>query len=333
MLTVRYETWYCVHGPYHVATNLGVNAKRFMYDVNEDGFSDVVLWYPEQGIWTLARNRNGTGAFDHEVILDDSSFCRTISAFFTNVGRISSQSSPHLLCIAPNGTVFAKSLVAPQSWSVWGQGVGPTPQLPIGLADANGDGLQDLIIPSATRVLVATSSGASFSTPRDWLDMDLATVTAIAYGDVNGDGLSDIGMKAKQCVLVALSASQAFSRPTSWVCSPSLPSDSLMLYPTQAGSATCDLISYTGGGVWQRALSTGAAFGPVVEWVVEHGLACDHGKCGQGEESQEQFVASVFRNTLASPVAVWARGLWAALPPQYPAPNLYNTWEGWYENL
>lgn len=91
------------------------------------------------------------------------------------------------------------------------------------MADANGDGLADIIGFGKEGVYVSLSTGSEFSTPKLWVQQfgynqgwrKLRHPRQVA--DVNGDGMVDIIGFADGGVIVALSTGNGFSAPSTWV--------------------------------------------------------------------------------------------------------------------
>eukprot|EP00047_Mylnosiga_fluctuans_P008344 m.258322 g.258322 ORF g.258322 m.258322 type:complete len:675 (-) comp21439_c0_seq1:195-2219(-) len=328
---IWYETWYCVYGTYHVAQNLGRGSLRFLADTTGDGFDDAVLWNPVTHTWSVAANANGTGSFAPEAAIDTRGLCGAVGAEHFLVGNLRAGPGPdsmHLACIAANGTVFARSFSAGAPWLQWGTARIAAGFAPL-LADVDGNGALDLVLPSGSGISVLLSSGSSFAPAATWSTEPVPADAMIAVGDVNGNGQADLAFIAADCIHVALSTGRAFAPSTEWVCFSRSTIVSFMLANVHTATRA-DAILYSGRGNWSIASSTGTSFTPFSNWVREHGMACDHGKCGQGEESVQQLVGAVFAGVPVAPVAVWARGLWAAVPPSYGTPTLYNTWEGWF---
>ena len=330
-----------MYGTYLVAKNVssnerGMESTPFLYDMDGDGLSDIVTLYSTHGWWTVALNM-GDGVFANETVLDRSGRCTNAS--WAGVARISpKEASAHMLCVLPSSRqVWALpfSLTTATTWMKWLDFLPPSdaPFLRIAMLDVNGDGLQDLLLPQTSGLRVALSNGNSFSPLVTYLSADLGAFRALSTGDVNGDGLEDVGLidNLSKCVFLALSTSVSFRSLESWGCFPSFSASSLIFVSAaKAGSIAAYAVSYAGRGDWYIAASNGTSFLPAEHWVINHGLACDHGKCGQGEESQRTFVGTIFQQGANVPVAYWSNGYWAALPPEYFAPNLYNTWEGWW---
>jgi hypothetical protein len=366
LTTCRYETWYTANGNYLVAADLAVHGQPFLQDVSGDQLDDAVVWYSAQGTWAVATNTGGH--FAKEQVIDGSGHCGG-AALWADVAHISNQTHAHLLCSRADG-VFARPASPSGSWTLWlaphelGHPLGhehnhgvPDESHPQqgrkrshtqahGMADVNGDGLVDLIMVTPGGLFAALSSGAAFLPPRQWLATPLPSEALYLFGDVTGDGRADAVVVTAGLARVATSTGGAFSALTAWLADQAVRAPA-MLAPIRvqghkgmdqsnggdqaSGSVAADLVLYAAGGTWTVAASNGRAFARPAGWVADHGRASVHGKPG-GPECSAVRVARVFSSSAFVPVAIWADGVWAGLPPQYGTPTLYNNWQGWYEH-
>jgi hypothetical protein len=160
---------------------------------------------------------------------------------------------------------------------------------PRAVADVNGDGRADVVGFGEWGVLVALSTGSSFSPAQLWLN-DFGASPSVGgwnstrypriLADADGDGRSDIIAFSEWGVLVALSTGSGFAAPQYWIRTFGASTtaggwDSSRHVRTASdvdGDGRADIVGFGEPGV-QVALSNGGAFRPPTLWLNQYGAS------------------------------------------------------------
>lgn len=201
---------------------------RFMADINNDGYDDLVGF---GGAGVYVGYSNGSGLGNPVLVFDNFGYdqgWRTTS-HVRDVADVNGDGRPDLIAINDAGVFVAlNSTGGFHRYTTWttaltrNSGGWTVASYPRMLADVNGDGMADLVGFGYGGVAVALSDGQAFGTLSWWFTgFDYLRGWRVGVherhmADVNGDGLADIVGFAQNGAHVALSSGTGFVSDGQW---------------------------------------------------------------------------------------------------------------------
>jgi hypothetical protein len=309
-------------GTLYAAANQTLTAGSYTFTPSAADGSASPLSAPRSGVRTLQILLDGATVHSAYQECPNGSCSLSDSWTYSPVGQpagvhtvetVATDQLGHQSVASFNFSVGPCCLQAVANWTPTGA---PASVIDTRYADANGDGIRDLIDRvSGGGLSVALSTGTGFRPPTTW--GNLATNQTRYAADVNGDALDDvIGITNGGTIGVELSSGSSFGALQSWGTQPN---KTRPFFADADGDGRADLVvQSTQTGSIQVGLSTGTAFGPLVTW----GTAPTTSELVFSDADRDGFDDLVTRNTSTGSVQVGlststsfaALATWGSLP-------------------